>query len=69
MAEAKIDHVALGARYWQTGDRRHVWIVDGIVSGQTGRPPFAVLVSEDGKRTEDVDLARLLDPAQFTPLA
>ena len=68
MAEAKIDHVPIGAKYWQAGDRHHVWVVDTVVIGQKGRPPFAVLVSEDGERAEDVDLAHLLDPGQFTPV-
>ena len=56
----------LGQRFWKHGDHRHVWIVDAVEPEKNGRPPFAILVSEDGQSTEDVDLSHLEDPAQYT---
>ncbi len=45
-----------GQRFWKRGDHSHVWVVDAIVPAENGHPPFAVLVNEDGRVTEDVDL-------------
>lgn len=58
-----------GQRFWKHGDHKHVWVVDAIVRDKEGRPPFAVLVSEDGRMTEDVDLSHLQDLNQYTPVA
>ena len=56
----------LGQRFWKHGDHRHVWIVDAVEPGDKERPPFVILVSEDGRATEDVDLSHLEDPEQYT---
>ncbi len=56
-----------GQRYWKHGDHAHVWIVDAVVRDDGQRQPFAVLVSEDGKEVQDVDLSHLEDRNQFTP--
>ena len=45
-----------GQRFWKRGDHSHVWVVDAIVPAENGHPPIAVLVNEDGRVTEDVDL-------------
>ncbi len=45
-----------GQRFWKHGDHSHIWVVDAIVPAENGHPPFAVLVNEDGRITEDVDL-------------
>lgn len=55
-----------GQRYWKVGDHTHVWVVDAVVAGKGGRPAFAVLVSEDGRSTEDVDLTHLENPNLYT---
>ncbi len=57
-----------GQRFWKRGDHNHVWVVDAIVPGENGRPSFAVLVSEDGRASEDVDLSHLENPNLYTPV-
>ncbi len=57
-----------GQRFWKRGDHRHVWVVDAIVPAENGHPPFAVLVNEDGRVTEDVDLSHLENPNLYTPV-
>jgi hypothetical protein len=56
-----------GQRFWKHGDHRHVWIVDAIVPAKNGHPAFAVLVNEDERITEDVDLSHLENPNLYTP--
>ncbi len=56
-----------GQRFWKHGDHAHVWVVDAIVPAKNGRPPFAVLVDEDGRASEDVDLGHLENPNLYTP--
>ena len=56
-----------GQRFWKHGDHSHVWIVDAVVREHEKKPPFAVLVSEDGQQVEDVDLSHLQDREQFVP--
>jgi hypothetical protein len=55
-----------GQKYWKVGDHTHLWIVDAVMPGKAGRPPFAVLVSQDGRSTEDVDLTHLENPNLYT---
>ncbi|MEE8189217.1 MAG: hypothetical protein V3T80_08420 [Kiloniellales bacterium] len=57
-----------GRRYWKHGDHVNVWVVDAVVHGEKGRPPFAVLVTEDGGAAEDVDLSHLENPELYTAL-
>ena len=57
-----------GQRFWKHGDHSHVWVVDAIVPAENGHPPFAVLVNEDGRVTEDVDLSHLENPNLYTPV-
>lgn len=57
-----------GQRYWKHGDHAHVWVVDAVVPATTGRPAFAVLVSQDGGASEDADLAHLENPEIYTPV-
>jgi hypothetical protein len=55
-----------GQAYWKAGDHVHVWVVDAVVPARAGQPAFAVLVSKDGRRTEDVDLTHLDNPNLYT---
>ncbi len=55
-----------GQRFWKRGDHSHVWVVDAIVPAENGHPPFAVLVNEDRRVTEDVDLSHLENPNLYT---
>ncbi len=57
-----------GQRFWKHGDHSHVWVVDAIVPAENGHPPFAVLVNQDGRATEDVDLSHLENPSLYTPV-
>ncbi len=57
-----------GQRFWKHGDHSHVWGVDAIVPAENGHPPFAVLVNEDGRVAEDVDLSHLENPNLYTPV-
>jgi len=59
--------IQVGQRFWKHGNHRHVWAVDAIVPAQAGRPAFAVLVSEDGTASEDVDLNHLDDRNLYIP--
>ena len=45
--------IVIGKRFWKAGDRRHVWIVDGVVAAKPGREAHAILVSEAGSEAED----------------
>lgn len=56
-----------GQRFWKHGNHRHVWVVDAIVRARAGRPAFAVLVSEDGTASEDIDLDHLGDRNLYLP--
>lgn len=58
-----------GQRYWKVGNHSHVWVVDAVEPGKPGRPAFAILVSEDGQSTEDVDLSHLRNPNLYTPVS
>ena len=58
-----------GMKYWKVGDHKHVWVVDAVESESLGQPAFAILVSEDGLSSEDVDLSRLRNPDLYTPVA
>ena len=55
-----------GQKYWKAGDHAHVWVVDAVVAAKAGRPAFAVLVSEDSRSSEDVDLTHLENPNLYT---
>jgi len=57
-----------GKRYWKVGDRRHVWMVDAVEPASGARGAFAILVSDDSRASEDVDLTRLLNPELYTPV-
>jgi hypothetical protein len=57
-----------GQRFWKHGDHSHVWVVDAIVPAKDHRPAFAVLVSEEGRASEDVDLSHLANPNLYTPV-
>ena len=61
--------ITIGCRFWKTADRKHVWVVDGIVPAKAGRPAYAILVSEDGLEAEDVDVSHLEDREQYTQIA
>ncbi len=58
--------VVEGQAYWKVGDHAHVWTVDAVIPAKAGRPPFVVLVSKDGRSTEDVDLTHLENPNLYT---
>jgi hypothetical protein len=58
-----------GRRFWKHGNHTHVWVVDAIISDKEGHPPFAVLVSEDGRSSEDVDLSHLENTDLYTPVS
>ena len=57
-----------GQKYWKVGDHSHVWVVDAVEPAKAGRPAFAILVSEDGANSEDVDLSHLKNRGLYTPL-
>lgn len=57
----------IGRRFWKHGDHRHVWIVDDVIRAKEGKSAFAVLVSEDGNATEDVDLGHLENRNLYVP--
>ena len=57
-----------GTKYWKVGDHTHVWIVDAVEPKTSERPAFAILVSEDGLNSEDVDLSHLRNPSLYTPV-
>ncbi len=57
-----------GTKYWKAGDHRHVWIVDAVEPETSDRPAFAILVSDDGLNSEDVNLSHLLNPDLYTPV-
>ena len=54
-----------GQRYWKHGDHARVWVVDAIIRDHAERAPYAILVSEDGLETEDIDLSHLEDRNQY----
>jgi len=54
-----------GQRYWKHGDHVRVWVVDAIIRNQSERPPYAVLVREDGSEADDIDLSHLEDRNQY----
>lgn len=56
-----------GRKFWKAGDHTHLWVVDAVEPGSAGRPAFAILVSEDGLNSEDVDLSHLLNRSLYTP--
>ena len=60
--------ISEGQKYWKSGDHRHVWVVDAVEPGTAERPAFAILVSEGGTATEDVDLSHLQNPDLYTPV-
>jgi hypothetical protein len=57
-----------GQKFWKVGNHKHVWVVDAVEPEKDGRPAFAILVSEDGLSTEDVDLSHLKDRNLYTPV-
>ena len=57
-----------GKKYWKAGDHTHVWIVDAVEPETSERPASAILVSEDGLNSEDVDLSHLRNPSLYTPV-
>lgn len=54
-------------RFWKRGGHSHVWVVDAIIPAKSGHPAVAVLVNEDGRVTEDVDLSHSENPNLYTP--
>lgn len=61
-------HGLMGRRFAKVGDHKHVWVVEAVESGSVNRAPFAILVSEDRRAVEDVDLSHLDDPDAYSPL-
>ena len=57
-----------GQKYWMAGDHRHVWVVKAVEPEISGRAAFAILVSEDGTATEDIDLSHLQNSDLYTPV-
>ena len=57
-----------GQRFWKHGDHSPVWIVDTIIPAKGHRPAFAVLVSEAGRASADVDLSHLENSELYTPV-
>jgi len=57
--------ISVGQRFHRTGEDGHIWLVSAIVKLPDKRHPVAVLVSEEGDATVDVELAHLDDPAIF----
>lgn len=57
-----------GQRYWKVGDHTHVWVVDAVEPEKADRPAFAIMVSEDGLATEDVDLSHINNPNLYSPV-
>ncbi len=60
-------HALEGRRYWEVGNHAHIWVVDAVVSDEKGREPFAILISEDGLNTKDVELSHLENRNLYTP--
>jgi len=61
--------IFIGQRYRRIGEHNRVWIVTGTVERPSENRPFAVLVSDDGKATQDVEFAHLEDPEIFEHLS
>lgn len=57
-----------GQKYWKVGDHRHVWVVEAVEPETAERPAFAILASEGGTATEDVDLSHLQNPNLYAPV-
>ncbi len=55
-----------GQRFWKHGDHNPIWAVDVIFPTKDHRPAFAVLISEPGGASEDVDLSHLENPELYT---
>ena len=62
-------NIEIGCRFWKAGDRAHIWVVDGLIPAKAGVPAYAILVSDDERQVEEVDLSHLEDPEQFTRIA
>ena len=60
--------IFLGRRYRRLGTPETVWIVTATMDNEKDRRPFAVLVSEDGDATMDVEFVHLEDPALYEHL-
>ena len=57
-----------GQKFWKHGDHIHVWVVDAIIPAKNEHPSYAVLVDEQGRATEDVDLSHLRNRELYTPV-
>ena len=58
----------LGRRFYKVGDHNRVWVVSAIEPESNERPPFAVLISQDALRVEDVDLSHLDNLELYAPV-
>ena len=61
--------IFIGQRYRRIGEHNRVWIVTGTVERPDEKRPFAVLVSDDGTATRDVEFAHLEDPEIYEHLS
>ena len=57
-----------GQKFWKTGDHAHVWVVDAVEPETPDRPAFAIMISQEGTATEDVDLSHLQNKELYTPV-
>lgn len=60
--------IFLGQRYRRIGAPEAIWIETATMDSRKDHRPFAVLVSEDGDATTDVEFAHLEDPALYEHL-
>lgn len=55
-----------GQRFWKRGNHRHTWVVDAVVARTDGSGHDALLISEDGNASEEVDVEVLADRGRYT---
>ena len=67
--KTQVSDIFIGQRYRQIGAPDTLWLVTGVVTDAEDRRPFAILVSEDGDATMDVDFVHLEDPEMYEHLA
>ncbi|MGI9412232.1 MAG: hypothetical protein ACR2PM_01085 [Hyphomicrobiales bacterium] len=60
--------IFIGQRYRRIGEHDRIWVVTGTVEDTKDHRPFALLVSDDGKATLDVEFAHLEDPELYEHL-
>ena len=59
----------IGRRYWKVGDHGCIWVVDAVEPGKAGQPAYVILVTDDERSSEDVELSHLENPELYTPVA